>query len=101
MEPAGACGFARPDAEKYGATTMLTSLDRAAEYRADQAAEIYLARARMNPLALYAVLQKMTALGRKLASLVRLFKTHPPLDARMDWIGRRGYRALELYTTRK
>ena len=47
---------------------MLTSLDRDAEYRSDEAAQIYLARSGMNPLALYAVLQKMAALGSESAS---------------------------------
>ena len=93
--------YARQYAEKHGATIMLTSLDRGAEYRADEAAEIYLARAGMNPLALYAVLQKMTALGSKSASLAQLYKTHPALDARMDRIDRRGHGALEAYTTRE
>jgi hypothetical protein len=93
--------YARQYAEQHGATIMLTSLDRSAEYRADEAAEIYLARAGMNPLALYAVLQKMTALGNKSASLAQLYKTHPALDARMDRIDARGYGALEPYTTRE
>lgn len=85
---------------KHGAAVMLTSLDREAEYRSDQASEIYLARAGFNPLALYAVLQKMTALGAKSASLASLYKTHPPLDDRLDRIDRRGYAGLELYTQR-
>ena len=80
---------------------MLTALDREAEYRSDEAAEIYLARSGMNPLALYAVLQKMIALGTESASLAQLHKTHPPLDSRMDRIDRRGYGALETYTTRE
>ena len=80
---------------------MLTALDREAEFRADEAAEIYLARAGMNPLALYAVLQKMTALGTQSASLAQLYKTHPPLDARMDHIDRRDYKALKAYITRE
>ena len=86
---------ARRYAEQYGATVMLTALDREAEYRSDEAAEIYLARSGMNPLALYAVLQKMIALGTESASLAQLQKTHPPLDSRMDRIDRRGYGALE------
>jgi hypothetical protein len=93
--------YARRYAEEHGATIMLTSLDREAEYHADEAAEIYLARAGMNPMALYAVLQKMTALGSESASLAQLYKTHPPLDARMDRIDRRGYGALEPYVTRE
>ena len=93
--------YARRYAEKNGAAIMLTSLDREAEYRADEAAEVYLARAGMNPLALYAVLQKLTALGSESASLAQLYKTHPPLDARIDSIDRRGYGVLETYTTRE
>jgi hypothetical protein len=93
--------FARRYAEQYGASVMFTSLDREAEYHADEAAEYYLARAGTNPLALYAVLQKMAALGSKSAMLAQLVKTHPPLDARMDQIDRRGYGALETYTTRE
>ncbi len=95
-----AAGYAHRYAEEHGAAIMLTSLDREAEYRSDEAAEIYLARAGMNPLALYAVLQKMTALGDESAALAQLYKTHPPLDARMDRIDRRGYDALESYLAR-
>ena len=80
---------------------MLTSLDRDAEYRSDEAAAVYLARAGMNPLALYAVLQKMAALGTDSASLAELYKTHPPLDARLDRIDSQGYGALEAYTRRE
>jgi len=91
---------ARRYAEQYGASVMVTALDREAEYRSDEAAEIYLARSGMNPLALYAVLQKMIALGTESASLAQLQKTHPPLDSRMDRIDRRGYGTLEPYTAR-
>ena len=76
--------MAKAYVEKHGATVMLTSLDRGAEYQADQAAQIYLARAGYDPLALYAVLQKMTALGTQSGSLEQLYKTHPPLDERLD-----------------
>jgi hypothetical protein len=93
--------FARQYVEKNGATIMLTSLDRDAEYRSDAAAEVYLARAGMNPLALYAVLQKMAVLGTDSASLAELYKTHPPLDARLDRIDQQGYGVLETYTTRE
>ena len=93
--------YARRYAEKNGAAIMLTSLDREAEYRSDQAAEFYLARAGMNPLTLYAVLQKLTALGSESASLAQLYKTHPPLDARLDRIDQRGYGALEAFTARE
>jgi hypothetical protein len=93
--------YARHYAEKNGAAIMLTSLDRDAEYRSDEAAEIYLARSGMNPLALYAVLQKMTALGNESASLAQLYKTHPPLDGRLDRIDQRDHDALAAYTTRE
>jgi beta-barrel assembly-enhancing protease len=93
--------YARRYAEQYGATVMLTALDREAEYRSDEAAQIYLARSGMNPLALYAVLQKMTALGTESASLAQLQKTHPPLDSRMDRIDARGDGPLQPYTARE
>ena len=92
--------FARQYVEKHGATILLTSMDREAEYRADKAAEIYLARSGMNPMALYSVLQKMASLGTQSAGLAQLYKTHPPLDARMDHIDERGYEALSAYVTR-
>ena len=93
--------YARQYAEKYGATVMLTTLDREAEYRSDEAAQVYLARAGMNPLALYAVLQKMAALGSKSAGLVELQKTHPALDSRLDRIDRSDFAELAQYTTRE
>ena len=93
--------YARRYAEEHGAAIMLTSLDRDAEYRADVGAEVYLSRAGMNPLALYSLLQKLTALGSESASLAQLYKTHPPLDARVDRIDQRGFGALEPYTTRE
>lgn len=97
---AAAVSYAKRYVDEYGATIMLTALDRDAEYHADEAAEFYVARAGMNPLALYAVLQKMAALGTESASLAELYKTHPPLDARMDRIDTRGYGVLLVYTTR-
>lgn len=93
--------YARNYVEKNGATIMLTSLDRNAEYRSDEAAEFYLARSGMNPLALYSVLQKLAALGSGSASLAQLYKTHPPLAERLDRIDQRGYGVLEQYTTRE
>ncbi|WP_181952524.1 M48 family metalloprotease [Vulcaniibacterium gelatinicum] len=92
--------LARAYVEKHGAAIMLTGLDREAEYRADEIALVYLARAGINPLAYYAVLQKMSAFGPKSAGLAQLYKTHPPLDERLDRIDRRGYGALEPYTRR-
>ena len=93
--------YARQYVEENGATILMTSLDREAEFRADKASEIYLARSGMNPMALYSVLQKMMALGEKSASLAALYKTHPPLDARLNHIDERGYEKLAAYTSRE
>ncbi len=92
--------FALNYVTRFGAKVMLTSLDRDAEFRADQASEVYLARSGFNPLSLYAVLQKMTAFGTESASLAQLYKTHPPLDARLDHIDRTPVPGLEAYATR-
>jgi Zn-dependent protease with chaperone function len=92
--------FAKSYVEKHGATVMLATLDREAEYRSDKAAEIYVARAGMNPMTLYSVLQKMTALGNQSAGLAQLYKTHPALDARMDRIDKRNYEGLKAYLAR-
>ena len=81
-------GLARDYVERNGAAIMLTQLDRDAEYRADHAAGVYLARAGTNPLALYAVLQKMTALGASSPRMTQLYRTHPPLDKRLDALDR-------------
>ena len=96
-----ATNMAKDYVAKHGAMVMMTSLDRGAEYRSDEAAAIYLARAGFNPLALYSVLQKMTALGASSTQLTQLYKTHPPLDERMDRIDRTGYKGLEQYPSRK
>ena len=92
--------LARDYVEKHGAAIMSTSLDRGAEYRADEVAQVYLARSGMNPLALYSVLQSMSALGSASSGLAQLYKTHPPLDERLDRIDQRGYAKLEPYTRR-
>lgn len=42
----------------------------------DDAAGIYLARAGFDPLALYSVLQKMTALGTRSSRMAQLYRTH-------------------------
>jgi len=52
-------------------------------------------------MALYAVLQKMTAFGTQSARLAQLYKTHPPLTDRLDRIDRRDYAGLLQYTNRK
>lgn len=92
--------FAKDYVKKNGARIALTRLDREAEFRSDEASEIYLARTGFNPMSLYMVLQKMTALGTASAKLAQLYKTHPPLDDRLDRIDRRGYAGLERYTQR-
>jgi Zn-dependent protease with chaperone function len=46
------------------------------------------------------VLQKMASRGEGSASLAALYKTHPPLAARLDRIDQRGYAGLEAYTDR-
>jgi Zn-dependent protease with chaperone function len=93
-------GMARAYVEKHGATIMLTGLDRGAEYRSDEGAQVYLARSGMNPLAMYALLQKMTAMGSGSAGLAQLYRTHPPLDERLDRIDGRASGALQAYTSR-
>ena len=93
--------MAKDYVRKHGATVMLTSLDRGAEYRSDEAAEIYLARSGFNPLGLYAVLQKMTAMGPASPRMAQLYKTHPPLADRLDRIDQRGFAGLERYTQRQ
>lgn len=96
-----AADFARRYGEKHGATIMMTSLDREAEYRADEAAQYYLARAGFNPLALYSVLQKLAALGPESAGLAQLYKTHPAFDARIGQMDRDGSGPLEPYLQRE
>jgi Zn-dependent protease with chaperone function len=78
--------FAKDYAKRFGAKVLLTGLDREAEFRADQAAGVYLARSGFNPLSLYAVLQKMTAFGTRSAALAQLYRTHPRLEDRLDRI---------------
>ena len=95
-----ATSMAKDYVAKHGAMVMMTSLDRGAEYRSDEASGFYLARAGFNPLAMYAVLQKMTALGAQSAQLAQLYKTHPPLDERLNRIDRSGYKGVEQYTSR-
>ena len=45
--------------------------------------------------------REMMALGAESASLAALYKTHPPLDARLDRIDERGYGALKPYLARE
>ena len=92
--------MARDFIERNGAAIMMTQLDRNAEYRADQAAGIYLARGGFNPLELYAVLQKMASLGSSSSRMAGLYKTHPPLDKRLDALDKSGYKDLQAYLDR-
>jgi len=96
-----AAEMAKEYVRRHGASVLLTSLDREAEFRSDEASEIYLARAGFNPLALYGVLQKMVALGNASGSLAQLVRTHPALDDRLDRIDRRGYAGVQAYTVRE
>lgn len=80
----GPAAYAKDHVDRHGAAVLLTGLDREAEYRADATAGVYLERAGFDPLAFYSVLQKMASLGTRPARLARLYRTHPPLDARMD-----------------
>jgi Zn-dependent protease with chaperone function len=95
-----AADFARRYAEENGAAIMLTSLDREAEYRADEAAQFYLVRAGLNPLALYSVMQKLAALGPESAGLAQLYRTHPPFEARIDRLDQRSDGPLAPYAQR-
>lgn len=92
--------MARNYIEKHGAAILMTGLDRGAEFRADQAAGIYLARAGANPLAFLAVLQKMAGLGSQSTAMASLYKTHPPLDKRMDAVVKQENTSLSAYTNR-
>lgn len=92
--------LARGFVERHGAAMLMTRLDREAEHRADAFAQLYLARAGMNPLALYAVLQKMAAIGGAGGGLAQLYSTHPTLGHRLDRIDQRGIAALEPYLDR-
>jgi len=80
----GAAAYARDYVDRHGAAVLLSGLDRDAEYRADHAAGVYLERAGFDPLAFYSVLQKMASLGSRPARMAQLYRSHPPLDERMD-----------------
>ncbi len=90
VRPEGiAADFAHDYVKRNGAAVMMSSLDRDAEYRADEAAGVYLTRAGFDPLAFYSVLQKMAALGTQPARMTQVYRTHPPLDGRMDRLDQR------------
>ncbi len=90
VRPQGIAGdLARDYLNTHGAAVMMSSLDRDAEFRADEAAGVYSARAGFDPLTYYSVLQKMAALGTRPARMTQLYRTHPPLEARMDRLDQR------------
>lgn len=80
----GAVKAARDFVEKNGGAIIMTSLDRGAEYRADRIGSVYLARAGIDPLMLYSVLQTMQLAGSQSNGLAQLYKTHPDMQKRMD-----------------
>lgn len=92
--------LARDFVERHGAAMLMTQLDREAEYRADTYSQVVLARAGMNPMSLYAVLQRMGAVGGAGGGLAQLYSTHPTLGDRLDRIDQRGYGDLEPYLAR-
>jgi predicted Zn-dependent protease len=84
---------------KEGAAIILTGFDKSVEYRADVASMIYTARAGYNPLAMYAVLQKLQATAIP-GSTSNLFSTHPTPDKRLDNLDKKGIGNVEQYTDR-
>ncbi len=86
---------------KFGASLVLTHFDKSVEYRSDEAAEIYLLRAGYNPLAIYAVLQKLASVSPASGRLATLSKTHPSPSARMDSLDHVDMTAMQAYTSRR
>lgn len=86
---------------KFGATLVLTHFDQAVEYRADDAAEVYLVRAGYNPLAMYAVLQKLAGVSSSSKRLANLTKSHPSATARLDNLDKQSLTAMDKYNSRK
>ncbi|HEY2345896.1 MAG TPA: M48 family metalloprotease [Xanthomonadaceae bacterium] len=84
---------------KEGAAIVLTGFDKDVEYRSDMASLIYTARAGYNPLAMYAVLQKLQA-NADSSRTSNLYSTHPTPDKRLDNLDRKGIGAVEQYTDR-
>ena len=94
-------GYLRDYLQKFGASVMAARLDRSVEYRSDEASGYYLARSGFNPLGLYAVLQRMSALGGGSSRMSSLMRTHPGMPERLDRLDQRGYAGLEKYTDRQ
>lgn len=92
--------YLRDYLDRFGASVLAARLDRSVEYRSDEAAGYYLARGGFNPLGLYAVLQRMAALGAGSPRMASLDRTHPGMDQRLDRLDQRGFAALARYTSR-
>ena len=86
---------------KFGASLILTHFDKSVEYRSDEAAEVYLVRAGYNPLAIYAVLQKLAGVSPASSRLSTLTKTHPSAADRLDSLDKRNMTAMQSYTSRR
>jgi hypothetical protein len=84
---------------KQGATVLLTVFDKDVEYRSDGASLIYTARAGYNPLAMYAVLQKLSAVSDG-GRTSNLYKTHPSASARLDRLDQKGLANVAQFTDR-
>lgn len=102
MGKAGANPFAQKLAgyfAKEGAAVLLTGFDKSVEYRSDAASMIYIARAGYNPLAMYAVLQKLEAAADP-GRTGNLLSTHPGFESRLDNLDKHGIDAVSQYTDR-
>lgn len=84
---------------KEGASILLTGFDKDVEYRSDVASMVYTARAGYNPLAMYAVLQKLEAAADP-GRTGNLLSTHPPIEKRLDNLDKKGIEPVEQYTSR-
>jgi hypothetical protein len=96
---AGAAGQFANYFAKQGATVLLTVFDKDVEYRSDAASLIYIARAGYNPLAMYAVLQKLSAVSDT-GRTSNLYKTHPTASARLDRLDQKGLASVAQFTDR-
>lgn len=68
-----------------GGTELLTrGLDKSDEYDADRVGVVFAARSGYDPFGLPAVLQTLQGVQTSDAGLALLFKTHPPLDSRIE-----------------
>ncbi len=84
---------------KQGASILLTGFDKDVEYRSDAASLIYTARAGYNPLAMYAVLQKLSAVSDG-GRTSNLYSTHPTPSARLDRLDQKGLPTVAQFTDR-